>query len=120
MQNKLFIRNGKTDVFLLFFFKLRSGLVKPYHLVKPVSVTILPERSSHHQDNLPKLPVPPLRQTFERYLLMLEPLLSEEELDHTRKLVKEFLIPGGVGDRLQRSLERRANNKENWVSIYCS
>uniref|UniRef100_A0A8C7CUE8 Carnitine O-acetyltransferase n=1 Tax=Oncorhynchus kisutch TaxID=8019 RepID=A0A8C7CUE8_ONCKI len=98
---------------------LRSGLVKPYHLVKPVSVTILPERSSHHQDNLPKLPVPPLRQTFERYLLMLEPLLSEEELDHTRKLVKEFLIPGGVGDRLQRSLERRASNKGNWVGTYC-
>ncbi|CAB1319695.1 unnamed protein product [Coregonus sp. 'balchen'] len=47
---------------------------------------------------------------------MLEPLLSEEELDHTRKLVKEFLIPGGVGDRLQRSLERRASNKENWLT----
>ncbi|CAB1321883.1 unnamed protein product [Coregonus sp. 'balchen'] len=93
---------------------LRPGLVKPCRLVKPMSVNILPERSSHHQDNLPKLPVPPLRQTFEHYLLMLEPLLSEEEMDHTRKLVKEFLIPEGVGDRLQRSLERRASNKENW------
>uniref|UniRef100_A0A8C8M5K8 Choline/carnitine acyltransferase domain-containing protein n=1 Tax=Oncorhynchus tshawytscha TaxID=74940 RepID=A0A8C8M5K8_ONCTS len=92
------------------------GLVKPCRLIKPMSVTILPERSSHHQDNLPKLPVPPLRQTFERYLLMLEPLLSEEEMDHTRKLVKEFLIPEGVGDRLQRSLERRASNKENWLT----
>nr|XP_046206512.1 carnitine O-acetyltransferase-like isoform X2 [Oncorhynchus gorbuscha] len=95
---------------------LRPGLRKPCRLVKPMSVTILPERSSHHQDNLPKLPVPPLRQTFERYLLMLEPLLSEEEMDHTRKLVKEFLIPEGVGDRLQRSLERRASNKENWLT----
>uniref|UniRef100_A0A8C8HNF2 Carnitine O-acetyltransferase n=1 Tax=Oncorhynchus tshawytscha TaxID=74940 RepID=A0A8C8HNF2_ONCTS len=98
------------------FFQLRPGLVKPCRLIKPMSVTILPERSSHHQDNLPKLPVPPLRQTFERYLLMLEPLLSEEEMDHTRKLVKEFLIPEGVGDRLQRSLERRASNKENWLT----
>uniref|UniRef100_A0A8C7GYU6 Carnitine O-acetyltransferase n=1 Tax=Oncorhynchus kisutch TaxID=8019 RepID=A0A8C7GYU6_ONCKI len=98
------------------FFQLRPGSVKPCRLVKPMSVTILPERSSHHQDNLPKLPVPPLRQTFERYLLMLEPLLSEEEMDHTRKLVKEFLNPEGVGDRLQRSLERRASNKENWLT----
>uniref|UniRef100_A0A6Q2X426 Carnitine O-acetyltransferase n=1 Tax=Esox lucius TaxID=8010 RepID=A0A6Q2X426_ESOLU len=97
-------------------FKQNTSLVKPCCLVKPVSVTIVPERSSHHQDNLPKLPVPPLRQTFERYLLMLEPLVSEEELDHTRKLVKEFLTPGGVGDRLQRSLERRASNKENWLT----
>ncbi|KAM6954457.1 carnitine O-acetyltransferase [Aplochiton taeniatus] len=72
-------------------------------------------RMAHHQDNLPQLPVPPLKQTLQRYLTMLEPIVSQEELDHTRVLVEEFLN-GGVGDRLQKELERRATKKENWLS----
>uniref|UniRef100_A0A3Q3W1U5 Choline/carnitine acyltransferase domain-containing protein n=1 Tax=Mola mola TaxID=94237 RepID=A0A3Q3W1U5_MOLML len=75
----------------------------------------IPERSLVHQEGLPKLPVPPLKQTFERYLATLEPIVSEEELEHTRKLVDEFL-KGGVGERLQKSLERRARKTDNWLS----
>uniref|UniRef100_A0AAQ4S577 Choline/carnitine acyltransferase domain-containing protein n=1 Tax=Gasterosteus aculeatus aculeatus TaxID=481459 RepID=A0AAQ4S577_GASAC len=68
-----------------------------------------------HQEGLPKLPVPPLKQTCERYLAALEPIVSEEELEYTRKLVKEFLT-GGVGERLQKGLERRARKTDNWLS----
>ncbi|XP_076010208.1 carnitine O-acetyltransferase-like [Genypterus blacodes] len=92
---------------------LRPGMVKQCRLVKPV--TQIPERSMVHQEGLPKLPVPPLKQTCERYLAMLEPIVSEEELGHTRKLVEEFL-KGGVGERLQKGLERRARKTENWLS----
>ncbi|XP_029916491.1 carnitine O-acetyltransferase-like [Myripristis murdjan] len=92
---------------------LRPGLVKPCGLARPV--TQIPERSLVHQEGLPKLPVPPLKQTCERYLAMLEPIVSKEELDHTRKLVEEFL-KGGVGDRLQKGLERRARKTDNWLT----
>ncbi|CAG05164.1 unnamed protein product, partial [Tetraodon nigroviridis] len=62
-----------------------------------------------------KLPVPTLKQTCDGYLAALEPIVSSEELDHTRKLVGEFLS-GGVGERLQKGLERRARKTENWLS----
>ncbi|KAM9858088.1 carnitine O-acetyltransferase isoform 2-T2 [Aulostomus maculatus] len=92
---------------------LRPGMVKPCRLVRPV--TRIQVRSLSHQEGLPKLPVPPLKQTCERYLAMLEPIVSEEELEHTRKLVEEFL-KGGVGERLQKGLERRARKTDNWLS----
>lgn len=91
-------------------------MVKPCHLVRPA--TQIQERSLVYKEGLPKLPVPPLKQTCERYLAMLEPIVSEEELDHTRQLVEEFL-KGGVGERLQKGLERRARKTDNWVDILC-
>ncbi|XP_068594497.1 carnitine O-acetyltransferase-like isoform X2 [Brachionichthys hirsutus] len=92
---------------------LRSGLVKPGLRVRPV--TRIPQRSLVHQEGLPQLPVPPLKQTCERYLAALEPIVSKEELEHTRELVEDFL-KGGVGERLQSGLERRARKTDNWLS----
>ncbi|XP_037537110.1 carnitine O-acetyltransferase [Nematolebias whitei] len=92
---------------------LQPGISKPCRLLRPVSQ--IPERSFAHQEGLPKLPVPPLSQTCERYLAALEPIVSEDELEYTRKLVQEFL-QGGVGDRLQKGLERRARKTDNWLT----
>ncbi|KAI4878149.1 hypothetical protein NFI96_028410, partial [Prochilodus magdalenae] len=97
-------------------FQSGVGMGLPSRLVRPVVGLQLSIRSIAHQEGLPKMPVPPLRQTCERYLAMLEPLVSEEELEHTRALVDEFLRSGGVGERLQRGLERRARKTENWLS----
>lgn len=109
-------RKKKTKrVCSLRVYQLRTGAVKPRLLVRPV--TQIPERSLVHQEGLPKLPVPPLKQTCEGYLAALEPIVSAEELDHTRQLVGEFLH-GGVGERLQKGLERRARKTENWVDIW--
>ncbi|XP_057688791.1 carnitine O-acetyltransferase-like [Corythoichthys intestinalis] len=92
---------------------LRYGMVKPCRLLGPA--THIQKRSLVHQEGLPKLPVPPLKQTCDNYLAALEPIVSEEELEHTRKLVEEFL-KGGVGERLQKGLERRARKTDNWLS----
>ena len=40
-----------------------------------------------------------------------------EELDQTKSITAEFGRPGGVGEKLQRLLEKRAEEKDNWVSI---
>uniref|UniRef100_A0ACB8EG65 Uncharacterized protein n=1 Tax=Sphaerodactylus townsendi TaxID=933632 RepID=A0ACB8EG65_9SAUR len=45
----------------------------------------------------------------------LEPLVSPEELEQSQKLVTEFGVPGGEGDRLQARLQRRAARMENWI-----
>uniref|UniRef100_A0A8C1SRQ0 Carnitine O-acetyltransferase a n=1 Tax=Cyprinus carpio TaxID=7962 RepID=A0A8C1SRQ0_CYPCA len=88
----------------------------PSCLVKPVSVTRIAGRYLAHQEGLPKLPVPPLQQTCERYLAALTPIVDPEELNHTRKLLEEFQKPGGVGERLQKGLEQRGKKMENWLS----
>lgn len=83
--------------------------------MKPVALGKLPGRYLAHQEGLPRLPVPALQQTLDRYLLTLQPIVSEEELNHTKGLVDEFRKSGGVGERLQNGLQRRAKKTENWV-----
>ncbi|KAL6042185.1 hypothetical protein STEG23_001885 [Scotinomys teguina] len=90
--------------------------VRPLGLLKPSSLMKVSGRFKAHQDALPRLPVPPLQQSLDHYLKALQPIVSEEEWAHTKKLVDEFQTSGGVGERLQKGLERRAKKMENWLS----
>ncbi|KAM6975163.1 carnitine O-acetyltransferase [Tautogolabrus adspersus] len=92
------------------------GLMKPCHLVKPVSATRVSGRYLTHQKGLPSLPIPPLQKTCERYITALEPIVEVDELTHTKELLDEFQKAGGVGERLQRGLEKRASSTNNWLS----
>lgn len=91
-------------------------LVKMCHFVRTVPVTLATGSNLIQQKGLPKMPVPPLKQTFDCYLSMLESIVDTDELKHTTGLVQEFLMAGGIGEKLQRSLERRACKTGNWVS----
>ena len=39
-----------------------------------------------------------------------------EELERTKSIAAEFGRPGGKGEKLQKLLEKRAEEKDNWVS----
>ena len=45
-----------------------------------------PGRMFVHQKSLPRLPIPPLQQTLYRYLLAVEPILSKEDYETTKKV----------------------------------
>ncbi|KPP62906.1 carnitine O-acetyltransferase-like [Scleropages formosus] len=65
---------------------------------------------------VPPQPVPPLAHTLQRYLKAVEPLLPPDELEHTREAVRRFGQEGGLGERLQQGLEKRARHSHNWIS----
>ena len=73
---------------------------------KYINNTIIP--TYHFQKSLPKLPVPKLEKTLEKYLYFSEPLLNEDEYNNTKKIVKEF--GDGIGKELQDKLI--LNNKQ--------
>lgn len=70
-----------------------------------------------YQSSLPKLPVPPLQQSLQKYLKAARPLVNDEEYEKTSKVVKEFGKENGTGKDLQEMLEKRAKLQDNWVLI---
>ena len=71
-----------------------------------------------YEKSLPKLPVPSLAETAAKYLKSVHPLLSPADFERTEKAVREFVKPGGIGEKLQTKLVRRAQDPEckNWLA----
>ncbi|XP_041427094.1 choline O-acetyltransferase [Xenopus laevis] len=67
---------------------------------------------------LPKLPVPPLKQTMDMYLRCMKHLVTEEQYKKSKAIVDTFVMPGGVGETLQQKLLERRENMENWIHQY--
>ncbi|KAJ9601390.1 hypothetical protein L9F63_000414, partial [Diploptera punctata] len=64
---------------------------------------------------LPKLPVPALEQTMERYLATVKPIVSDGQYERTRSLVKAFTSSNGQGLRLQDKILQRMEEQDNWL-----
>ncbi|KAM4623605.1 choline O-acetyltransferase b [Polymixia lowei] len=67
---------------------------------------------------LPKVPVPPLKQTLDMYLKCVQHLVKEEHFKKTKGIVEKFGAPGGTGEELQKKLLERRDKTTNWVYDY--
>ncbi|XP_042161789.1 choline O-acetyltransferase-like [Oncorhynchus tshawytscha] len=67
---------------------------------------------------LPKVPVPPLKQTLDMYLTSIKHLVKEEQYQKTKSIVEKFGEPGGTGELLQEKLLEKSINTHNWVYDY--
>lgn len=77
----------------------------------------------HFQRSLPRLPVPELKLTCQRYLQAQKPLLSKEEFLKTKKIVEDF--EQNDGNILQNMLKKKDNLNKNtsyitkdWFNMY--
>jgi carnitine O-acetyltransferase len=70
-----------------------------------------------YETSLPRLPVPSLSQTCERYLDSVKPHLSTSEFATTCNVVKSF-ESSSLASELQKRLEARASEAEtvNWLA----
>lgn len=68
------------------------------------------------QEQLPRLPIPPLEDTMKRYLGALEGLQSPEEHEQTKEVVDSFLKNEGpeLHERLKEYASTRASYIEEW------
>ncbi|CAD5122394.1 unnamed protein product [Dimorphilus gyrociliatus] len=66
------------------------------------------------QSVLPRLPLPELEDTCQKYLMTVKPLVSAAEYEETKKLVEQFR--DGEGKILQKFLEKKIKEEDNWLS----
>lgn len=69
------------------------------------------------QDKLPKLPIPELTSSCERYLKALKPLQSAREHSDTKHAVQEFLDK--EGPELQEKLKKYAEERTSYIEQFC-
>ncbi|RUS91027.1 hypothetical protein EGW08_001244 [Elysia chlorotica] len=67
---------------------------------------------------LPKLPVPELQSTLDKYLSLVRTVVSPAEFARTKRAVEQFLKPGGPGHLLQEYLLQRQQGTDNWANKY--
>lgn len=69
------------------------------------------------QDNLPKLPIPELDSSCQKYIAALKPLQSPKEHNDTVLSVQDFLK--NEGQILQDKLKKYAAGKANYIEQFC-
>ncbi len=64
---------------------------------------------------LPKLPAPPVTDTLRRYLDSIRAVVPGEDFKRTEAKVREFLEDKKLVDDVEKFLDKRREDTENWV-----
>ena len=98
----------------------KTSSSQDYQFLQRTTVPML-----HFQPSLPRLPIPKLENTCDRYLASLKPLLDDDSYAKSEKLVKDF--QGTVGPQLQSLLQAKDKAQkhtsyicEPWFDMYLS
>ncbi|XP_059489708.1 carnitine O-palmitoyltransferase 1, liver isoform isoform X2 [Neocloeon triangulifer] len=67
-----------------------------------------------YQGSLPRLPLPTVKETMDRYLLSVRPLVDDTQFQRMERLAEEF--QKGIGKKLQRYLVLKSWWSSNYVS----
>ena len=67
------------------------------------------------ETKLPKLPLPNINETMEKYLDAVVSYISSDDYERTKHHVKEFLGHEDDLDKINRFLEKRNEENKNWV-----
>lgn len=80
----------------------------------------LSPRTFGNEDRLPRVPLPTLEESCERFLEWCAPLLTRDELAATETVVASFLRPGGPARTLQAALERydAGEGVQSWLDTF--
>jgi len=70
--------------------------------------------------NIPKLPVPPLKESARRYLSWIAPFVDSDVLSEAKECIEELLSEEGAGVFLQSKLEDFAQREDvaNWLEPF--
>lgn len=73
-----------------------------------------------YQESLPKLPMPELYETIDTFIQWVEPLLTVQQFETTKRIANEFKSKEGDGEKLQSALIEFStkNNLENWIAPF--
>ena len=74
-----------------------------------------------NQSSLPRLPVPSLRQTIDKYLYYVKGMITREAFQNTEKIANQFAI-SAEGQKLHSYVEQMAHNPRiaNWLERWWS
>jgi len=104
----------------------RSSAAQTQRAYSPAEREPLSSQKPHHkpgityasQDKLPKLPIPELESTCEKYKNSLKPLQNNREQAETAAAVADFLK--GDGPELQSRLKKYATGKTSYIEQFCT
>jgi carnitine O-acetyltransferase len=102
--------------------EIPKATVSPALKARQFSMASLDDRSNGgvtlaQQDKLPKLPIPDLAGTCQRYLAALKPLQSSREHAETKQAVEEFL--NHEGPDLNEQLKKYAEGRTSYIEQFC-